>query len=272
MNEREQMLTSVLNCRRVDLYVDRKELNPVQQKQYRQMLDRRAQGEPLQYIIGHCEFLNTKLFVNKHVLIPRPETELLVEMAVEKARMMPNRPVRILDLGTGSGNIAIALAKRVHDCHVVSVDISREAIMVATENARKNFVADKTTFVWCDMFRFLSIDEELGRKFDMIISNPPYIKAGDIDNLPNDVQREPHIALNGGQDGLMFYREILKRAHHFLREEGCILFEIGEDQAQDITQIFEQYPYFRNTFVFRDYADRDRFMCSQLSALSAVVN
>lgn len=272
MNENEQILTSVLNCRRIDLYVDSKELTADQKEQYSKMLARRAQGEPLQYIIGHCEFLNTKLFVNEHVLVPRPETELLVEMAVQKLRMLKSRPLRILDLGTGSGNIAIALAKRVHDCHVTALDISREAIMVARNNARKNFVENKTTFVWCDMFKFLEIDEELTRKFDMIISNPPYIRSGDIATLPKDVQREPHIALDGGKDGLAFYRGIIDRAGKFLNENGLLMFEIGERQSKAIEKIIQHLPYFQNTFVFRDYTDTDRFMCSQYKFTGSIIN
>lgn len=272
MNEHEQILTSVLNCRRIDLYVDRKELSEDQKQQYSRMLQRRAQGEPLQYIIGHCEFLNAKLFVNEHVLVPRPETELLVEMAVQKLRLLKHRPLRVLDLGTGSGNISIALAKRVYDCHVTAVDISREAIIVARNNARKNFVENKTTFVWCDMFKFLDQGEELIRKFDLIISNPPYIKSSDINTLPKDVQREPHIALDGGKDGLAFYRGIIDRAGKLLNENGLLMFEIGENQSNAIKIMINQFPFFQNTFVFRDYTDADRFVCTQYKFSESVVN
>lgn len=263
MNEQEQMLTSVMNCRRVDLYVDKKEMTPVQERQYARMLKRRQQGEPLQYIIGHCEFLNTKLFVNEHVLIPRPETELLVEMAVQKLRMTTRRPLRILDLGTGSGNIAIAIAKRIYECHVDAVDISREAIMVARHNAEKNFVQKKTTFIWCDMFNWLGLDEDLIKPYDMIISNPPYIPSADVAGLPADVQREPHIALDGGVDGLAYYRGIIAAAGKFLKPDGYLMLEIGEEQSAALKAVFKQYSDFQKVFVFRDYTDADRFLCAQ---------
>lgn len=272
MNEQEQMLTSVMNCRRVDLYVDQKEMTPAQQRQYSRMLERREQGEPLQYIIGHCEFLNTKLFVNEHVLIPRPETELLVEMAVQKLRMTTRRPLRILDLGTGSGNIAIAIAKRIYECHVTAVDISREAVMVARGNAEKNFVQKKTTFVWADMFRFLALGEDVITKYDMIISNPPYIRSSDVARLPADVQREPHVALDGGLDGLAYYRGIVAQAAKFLNPDGYVMFEIGEEQSAALKALFEQYPGFKNVFVFRDYTDADRFLCAQYKGTEAANN
>lgn len=272
MNEQEQMLTSVMNCRRIDLYVDKKEMTSQQKQQYSRMMQRRQEGEPLQYIIGHCEFLNTKLFVNEFVLIPRPETELLVEMAVQKLRMTTRRPLRILDLGTGSGNIAIAIAKRIYECHVTAIDISREAILVARKNAQKNFVDKKTTFVWCDMFRWLSLDEDLITKYDMILSNPPYIPSARVATLPSDVQREPHIALDGGADGLGYYRGIIDEAAKFLNPDGYLMFEIGEDQSAAIKTIFAKYPDFQNVFVFRDYTDADRFVCAQYKVSKFVNN
>lgn len=271
MNEREQILTSILKCRRVDLYVNAEGMTDSQEQQYKVMLQRRSQGEPLQYVIGHCDFLNTQLLVNESVLIPRPETELLVEMVVEKIQPW-NRPIRILDLGTGSGNIAIALAKRVQECHVVSVDISRDAIAVARENAKRNFVEDKTTFVCCDMVRYLADQKECAEKFDVIISNPPYIKSEDIASLPADVLREPHIALDGGQDGLTFYREIVNQAHHVLKSDGHVYLEIGEEQAQSISALFDESHYYQNTSVFQDYADRDRFISTEFAFSKAVVN
>ncbi|MBP9853904.1 MAG: peptide chain release factor N(5)-glutamine methyltransferase [Candidatus Omnitrophica bacterium] len=263
MNEHEQMLTSLLDCRRVDLYVDPLELTTEQKKQYTHMVDRWKSGEPLQYIIGHVDFSNTKLFVNEHVLIPRPETELLVEIAITKLQNLKNRPLQILDLGTGSGNIAIALARKIDECHVTAVDISPKAISLAESNAKKNFVEKKITFVRSDMFKFLEKDDNSSLKFDMIISNPPYIKSKDMLTLPRDVRREPHIALDGGKDGLDFYRGIIDKAGQLLTENGFLLFEIGEEQAQEIRKMIQSFPYFQNIFVDRDYADQDRFVYTQ---------
>ncbi|MDD5428924.1 MAG: peptide chain release factor N(5)-glutamine methyltransferase [Candidatus Omnitrophica bacterium] len=185
---------------------------------------------PVQYIIGHTEFCGLDIEVNEKVLIPRPETELLVEKAVEVAKSQKTG-VRVLDLCTGSGNIAIALTKSVSDCKIVASDISEEALDVARSNARRLGVSGRITFIHSDLFT------DINDKFDIIVSNPPYIAKFEFETLQEEVLREPRIALDGGDDGLDFYRKIIEAAPSYLKSGGHILFEIGFGQAAQIKEI-----------------------------------
>src|SRR5262245_346162 len=205
MSEEEQMLMEVLQCRRVDLYLERKGLNAKQKNEYEQMQRRRVAGEPLQYILGHVDFMGFKLFIDKRVLIPRPETEIMVNTAVDLLHQMySGQTLRVLDLGTGSGNIAIALAKNFPDCEITALDISLEALDVARRNAHFQGVFNHIRFVQDSMGEFLSRQLNVPEKFDLIISNPPYIPTENLASLPKDVRHEPRIALDGGRDGLEF--------------------------------------------------------------------
>ena len=156
MNEQEQILMDVLECRRVDLLVNKPTLNPSQEKRLQEINFRRAQGEPLQYILGSCEFMGLKFLVDGRVLIPRPETEILVEAVVEKLKNYAERPIQILDLGTGSGNITISLAKAIPQARLTSVDVSAKAIELAQKNAVIHVIDNKIQFVCEDMFNFLT--------------------------------------------------------------------------------------------------------------------
>lgn len=264
MTEEEQMLTSVLGCRRIDLVVDPKPLSVAQQGLLRQMRRRREGGEPLQYIIGHCDFMGIKLFVDGRVLVPRPETEILVDMAI--ARLKAARALRVLDLGTGSGNIAVALAKKVAGCRVVAVDISPEAIALARHNARCNGVEADIEFVCADMSGFLR-DTMAPEGFDMIISNPPYIATRQLEALPADVRREPRVALDGGADGLDFYRTIIGAAHRGLSGRGVLLMEIGDGQAAGVDAIFHEAPYYANIRFNEDYTQTKRIVMAEKGAV-----
>ena len=191
MTEVEQMLTAVLHCSRTELYVCPPALSLEQQALLDEMQARRAGGEPLQYILGFCEFMGLRLKVDARVLIPRPETELLVERAVDILRRRSG-PQRILDIGTGSGNIAIALARFLDDAHVSAIDVSEAALHLARENAQVHGVSSKIDFFQMDFFQMNSSDP-FTQKFDAIIANPPYIRSGQIPLLPKDVQQEPRI-------------------------------------------------------------------------------
>jgi release factor glutamine methyltransferase len=270
MTEDDQMLTSVLDCRRIDLWVDPNPLTGAQKNLLKQMRQRREAGEPLQYIIGHCGFMGIKLFVDARALIPRPETEILVDTAVKKikaARALPGgRVFRILDLGTGSGNIAVTLARYVDDCRVVAVDVSSDALALARCNARWNGVESDIEFVCADMKDFLK-DAMMPDHFDLIISNPPYIAACLIEALPEDVRREPRIALDGGPDGLDFFRRIVGRAHCGLTSRGTLLMEIGDGQAGGLEEIFEESPYYKNISFEEDYTQTKRIVMAEKGAV-----
>ena len=256
MNENEHILTTILGCRRVDLFAYSQTLTPQQKNQYNQMRRRRIQGEPLQYLLGSCDFMGISLKVDPRVLIPRPETELLVEHAIKKLK--GESSLNILDVGTGSGNIAIAFAKFM-DCSVMAMDISKDALALAFENAKENRVQEKIQFHHDNMTNFF-YDKNYSNRFNMIISNPPYVRSQDIENLPKDVQKEPRLTLDGGEDGLECYRVLVPCAHRFLKEDGYLFLEIGDDQRRGIEQILETSPYYEDIHFYKDYNGRDRIV------------
>lgn len=194
---------------------------------------------PVQYIIGHTEFCGLDFIVNEDVLIPRPETELLVDAATELFYAIRNtrdarRELRILDLGTGSGNIAIALTKRVSNCKMVASDISEGAVEVARINAEKHGVSDRIEFIASDLF------EKIEGRFDIIVSNPPYIANGEFKTLQKEVLMEPRVALVGGEDGIDFYRRIISATPRYLVNGGALVMEIGYGQKAGILEIINQ--------------------------------
>ena len=257
------ILTSILNCPRVDLYARELDLSMEQKDRYDRMLQRRANGEPLQYILGQCDFMGIQLDVDARVLIPRPETELLVELAIRELKTLRfGRPLRILDLGTGSGNVAIALAQFIDRARITSVDISSEAIEVARRNAAVHDVEHRIHFIREDMVHLLQHDNPDGPPYDLIISNPPYIKTSHLASLPRDVQREPVIALDGGEDGLYFYRQIIEKGPRFLERRGLLLMEIGDGQGPAIEEIFHKNKYYSNVRFEKDYTNIDRIVAA----------
>jgi len=264
MKEKELMLTSILDCRCVDLYLDDNELTPEQAHQLQDMQRRRMNGEPLQYVLGHCDFMGTKLCVDRRVLIPRPETEILVDLVIREFSLCQKKPIKILDLGTGSGNIAIVLAKNVMDCHVTTVDVSADALEVAQLNAKMNGVEKKIEFIHQDMISFLAKSQESLNAgynlFDLIISNPPYIQTVDLHQLPLDVQQEPRLALDGGEDGLDFYRAIIAYGPHHLNKGGVLMMEMGDEQKDDLEEIIRQYAYYQEINFYKDYVGVDRIV------------
>lgn len=262
MTEQEQMLTSILHCRRLDLYVDPPPLEAFSLRRFQAMKRRREKGEPLQYILGSSEFMGIELKVNRHTFIPRPETELLVENILN--RIIPfcgQRAIRILDLGTGSGNIAVSLAKFLKESFVTAVDISKESLKLAKDNAQLNGVSDKINFILSDMFSYLSCDHF--SLFDVIVSNPPYIARDQLNLLPMDVRHEPPIALEGGEDGLDFYRKIIGQSHRLLKKEGLLALEMGAGQRGAIETIFRNYPEYNHVEFLKDYSKRDRMVMAQ---------
>ncbi len=218
----------------IRMYLD-KQLTDEQEKYFLEMIKERLNERPIAYIIGNREFMGLDFSVKEGVLIPRPDTETLVE---EIINICNNRTgLNILDIGTGSGAITISLAKYLNKSHVVSADISDIALEIASKNAISNNVDERIDFVKSDVFS--NVPQE--NKFDLIVSNPPYIRKADIEGLDRQVKDfEPYNALEGGEDGLDFYRKITKESKDFLKNKGILAYEVGHDQASDVSEIMRE--------------------------------
>ncbi|MEP6569367.1 MAG: peptide chain release factor N(5)-glutamine methyltransferase [Acidobacteriota bacterium] len=214
-------------------------LDEEQAGQFRQSLERRALGEPLQYITGHQEFFGLDFEVTKDVLIPRPETELLVETALKTVAGFAE--VLICDVGTGSGCIAITLLQELPSARAIAIDISPVALVVAQRNAAHHSVTERIEFVLSDSFGALNLPERRPASFDMIVSNPPYVEEGAIAGLQREVRDfEPRSALAAGADGLAIIRRLLFEAPKFLQPGGFFLFEIGFNQAAAVERLVDR--------------------------------
>lgn len=220
-------------------------------------LDKLKKHVPIQYITNHQEFMKLDFYVDENVLIPQPDTEILVEEVLKHvdsiASSATSEPLRILDLCTGSGAIAISLAKYIDNCEITATDISNKAIQVAKLNAEKNLVHSKINFIESNMFE--NIPET---KFDIIVSNPPYIETHVINTLSKEVQKEPNLALDGGDDGLKFYRLIIKNAKDYLASNGKVFIEIGYDQKEKLFEIINSSEHFSNPNCIKDLSGNDR--------------
>lgn len=221
------------------------------------LLARRLQREPMAYIIGRQEFWSLDFQVSPDVLIPRPETERLVEVALSLAAQMTSaKPLRVLDLGTGSGAIAVSLATEIPAAKIIATDISPTALAVARQNARINSVAERIEFCCGDLMDALA---DHAAPFDLILSNPPYIRCAEITALEPEVSvYEPRAALDGGADGLDFYRRIAAGVWRFLAPNGALALEIGADMGHEVCAVFNQTGRYQEVVVLRDYAARDR--------------
>lgn len=218
------------------------EVSTLQEKEFQEKLDAIVQGKPLQYITHSQEFMGIDFYVDENVLIPQPDTEILVEQALEKIQNVEKQKIQILDLCTGSGAIAISIAKQlqtiaqimqVKEYQILATDISDKALEVAKKNVTRNQV--EVQFLQSDMFSNLEDME-----FDIIVSNPPYIETNVIETLSKEVKQEPRIALDGGEDGLKFYREILEKSKQYLKKDGYVLVEIGYDQGEKILKLWQK--------------------------------
>lgn len=266
------LLCSAACCDRAFLYahgID--EIDNVLLDNYFSMLDRRAGGTPLQYLTGVQEFMSLPFEVGPGVLVPRQETELLVETVMSLYREhegltgilgshggIHSIPAKrkssafILDIGTGSGCIAVSLAYYLPECSVTAIDKTSDVIAIAKRNALVNRVADRVRFVTSNLF-----EEMAGEKFDVIVSNPPYIRTDDIKGLQREVRcYEPKEALDGGNDGLHFYRAIIREAPDFLKERGTLAFETGYDQAAEVAALMSGC--FNEIKTYKDLAGIDR--------------
>lgn len=238
----ELLLARSLKLSREQLYTHfQSQIRQEEKEALEELIQRRLSGEPLQYILEHQEFWSIAFEVDHRVLIPRPETELLVEQGLSILSKIPFiQTPSVLEIGTGSGAIAIALAKEMKDIFLVATDISRDALILAKENAKSAGVLDRIEFVNGDLFGPLRPSKERNI-FDLLLSNPPYITRGRISTLPKEVKdHEPIIALDGGEDGLAFYQRIIPEAPSYLREGGWLLLEVALGQSRIVSEMIEK--------------------------------
>lgn len=232
-----------------------REVSEAEEEQYRKALEQRAVHVPLQHLLGYQDFMGLRFQVNEYVLIPRQDTEILVEEAMRYL----HDGMRILDLCTGSGCILLSLLHYSNDCEGVGVDISQEALQVAAQNAE--LLGIKADFLKSDLY------EKVTGKFDLLVSNPPYIERKVIPTLMEEVREyDPYIALDGGEDGLDFYRRIIGGAQDYLKRGGQILMEIGSGQAQAVSELLREAG-FKEIDVCRDFAGLDRVVSGRLPIL-----
>ena len=236
---------------------DMEELNKNIEKKYFDAILKMKNGIPIEHITHQKEFMKLNFFVDESVLIPRQDTEILVEEVISIAKRINAR--KILDLCTGSGAIAVSLAKYLPEAEITAIDISNEALKVAKKNAINNEVEKQITFINSDMFTNLN-----NEKFDIIVSNPPYIRKSIIDTLDEEVKKEPHIALDGGEDGLYFYKKIIKESYQYLKYGAYLCLEIGYDQKEDVIKIIESENKFENTYSKKDLYDNDRIIITRI--------
>ena len=235
---------------------DKNEVTKEERDNFVKNIKRLITGEPLQYITGVQEFMKLNFIVNKDVLIPQPDTEILVEEVIKIANKMEN-PI-ILDLCTGSGAIAVSLAKNIPNAKIIATDISKKALEIAKYNAKLNGVLNSIDFIESNLFNKIK-----NIKFDVIVSNPPYIATNEIQKLPKDVRQEPVIALDGGKDGLDFYRKYDK-GNEFLNRQGYICVEIGFNQRESVKRIIEKKQRYVETYCVKDLCENDRVIVTQI--------
>lgn len=244
-------LTYLLNTNKNLLFLNKEEaLDEKIENELKIINDKINEGYPLQYAIGKWNFYGLDLLVDKRALIPRYETEILVDLIINDNLNKNNK--KILDIGTGSGAISLALSKNLKDSKIIGVDISKNAIDLANENKIKLNI-NNVEFKESDIFS--NIEE----KFDIIVSNPPYINKEDFEKLDNKLYYEPQNALYGGEDGLYFYKKIIKNAKNFLNKNGKIYLEIGYDQKDSISDLLEEYGY-KQIKSYKDFNDFDRII------------
>jgi release factor glutamine methyltransferase len=250
----EVLLSCCMKTDRLRLYAYPEEtLSEKDFQRFRSLIERRRGGEPVAYIIGQKEFWSLPFKVNNHVLIPRPETEMLVETIIRTYSRRDFIQLMILEIGTGSGAISVALASELNNVRIVATDISREALSVAADNARENGVQRQISFQWGSFF------EPVSEKFDIIVSNPPYISEEAFERLPPGVRDfEPRVALLAGTDGTDFHREIIMRGAPYLKGGGRLFIEMGEDQKARVVEIFKESNLYEDIIFMRDYAGAER--------------
>ena len=251
----ELLLSKSLNKPREEILINLEQnINKKVLADFNKYLLRRSKKEPIAYLLGEKEFWSKKFFVNKDTLIPRPETELLVDKLVT---IFKKKRITILDIGTGTGCIIISLLIELKNSTGMAVDISREAIIIAKKNACKFNLSERIKFL------HKPLKDLYGKKFDLIVSNPPYIKRKDIKNLSDDIKKyEPKMALDGGNDGLDLIKKIIYKSKKILKINGTLALEIGKEQIDKVSKILIDNK-FRINYVIKDYKNNIRCVIAE---------
>lgn len=248
----------ILQMDRVKIVInEEKEVEEQEKTRYYLALIEIIQGMPIQYITNKQEFMNLEFYVDENVLIPQPDTEILVEEVINIAKQEKEN-MQILDICTGSGVIGISLGKNLENAHITMSDISMEALGIAKKNSEKHISLSKVEFIQSNMF------ENITNKYDMIVSNPPYIQRSIIETLSKNVQKEPLIALDGGEDGLSFYKILANEAYKFLNNEGYLCMEIGYDQKEKVIEILKSTEKYKEIYSKKDLCYNDRIVIAKL--------
>jgi release factor glutamine methyltransferase len=256
----EVLLAHALDCKRIELYTRHDEVPAEEARQrFRELVRRRIEGCPVAYLVGRKEFYSLVLEVGPAVLIPRPDTECVVMECLRLAKGLAEP--RVLDLGTGSGAIAIAVAYYHKGAQVTAVDISPEALAVAVRNAERHGVADRVRFLHGDLFAPVPP----GEQFDFVLSNPPYIPHGDLVKLPVGVRDyEPHVALDGGADGYAVFDRIVEQARDYLKPGGYLIVEIGAPQEERARRRIASFPEYELGKTIHDHSGHPRVLRGRL--------
>lgn len=253
----KELLSYVLKKDKVYLTINLdNDLTDIEYDEFTKCIKEIIDGKPLQYITQKQEFMGMKFFVNEDVLIPQPDTEILVETVLDICKRYGKQSLRILDLCTGSGAIAIQLSK-ILNTQVFASDVSTKALEVAEKNNVLN--NSKVEFIESNLFEQIN-----GEKFDIIVSNPPYIKNEEIKSLSKQVQNEPYIALAGGEDGLDFYRKIIDEAYKHINKNGYLCLEIGYDQKEDLIKLIKQNENYEYENCIKDLSNNDRCIIAKI--------
>lgn len=250
--EAEQIIMSALNMTREELILNaKKEVTDKEYEKILKMTSRREKGEPLQYILGSTEFMSLEFFVGEGVLIPRQDTETFAETVLDMLKY--EKAYNVLDICTGSGCIGISIAYYRENVQADLIDISDAALEAARKNAAHNNMQERVSIYKCDILK-----EYPDKKYDIIVSNPPYIESDVIQNLQTEVRDyEPHLALDGGMDGLMFYRRIIEIAPKLLNKNGIVAFEIGYNQGEAVSSMMTE---FNDVQIIKDLCGNDRIV------------
>jgi release factor glutamine methyltransferase len=250
----ELLLSKILNKNREEILTNlEQEICQKYLSEYKRLIARRSQNEPVAYILEEKEFWSKNFFVNYDTLIPRPETELMVEKLV---KIFKEKQISILDIGTGSGCILISLLSELEKSRGVGIDISKKAVVIAKKNSEKHVMQNKIKFL------NKSLDSKFYQKFDLIVSNPPYIRSNEIKNLRDDIKRyEPLIALDGGNDGLDLIKKVIYKTKYILKVKGMLALEIGNEQFKKVSEILIK-KNFKIEHIIKDYKDNIRSIIS----------
>jgi release factor glutamine methyltransferase len=259
----DTLLAYVLSCDRASLYTNPDDvIDDADICKYKELINKRASHVPLQYITQRVEFMSLDFVVDERVLIPRPETEILVETVLNKAqdKEFSDKCIIIMEIGTGSGNIAVSLAKNLSNVDIYTNDISQDALSLAKENIQRHGVVDKVHLLDGDFFGAFCNSAEK-EYIDFIVSNPPYISESEWNELDPEVkEHEPWQALVGGEDGLCFYRKIIKDAADWLRPGGYLVIEIGETQANTIIKLMQNELHYSKIEIVKDMQGKERII------------